>query len=72
MTKKVPAIEVKNTELDKPVFIIENNGNVFWLKGGKMIQVKVDKELAQAFAAAVIKISGVKWDVLIDEIRKGH
>jgi len=69
MENEAPAIYIKNKE-QKEIFRFETDGKVFWLKNGKMVQAKIDKELAQAFEYCVIQMSGFSASKLIKKIRE--
>src|SRR3990167_11533797 len=53
------SIKTNNTtESSGECMRIENDGKVFWLKNGEMVQATMDTELAQAFALVVVSMSG--------------
>jgi len=66
--KKYSAIQIKDKE-QKEVLRIETNGDIFWLKNGKMTKVKMDKELSLAFSYCVTVMSGMSPDKLIEKIK---
>lgn len=67
--KKKPAIMIEDSSAEE-LFRIENDGRVFWLKDGKTVQAKIDKDLGQAFAYVITKMGGYVLLDLIKEIKK--
>lgn len=52
--KKEDKILITSAEADTEIFRIEDDGRVFWRpEGGKLVEAKVDADLALAFSAAI-------------------
>ena len=54
------------------VFRVENSGDIYWKKNGKMVKVEMEKDLALAFALVVSSLAGYGFPELMERIRKGE
>lgn len=63
-----PIIEISAS--NKEVMRIENDGRIFYRHKGKMVQVKMPKDLALAFAVSIEAISGLPHKKLMKKIRE--
>lgn len=62
-----PAISCMKDNVE--MFRIEQSGKVFWKKDGhKMVQAKIDKDLAQVFAYAIVVMTGMDSKEYIKKI----
>ncbi len=60
------ALLIQNDEGEE-IFSIESNGEVHWMKNGKLVKVKTNKELSLSFAKAleeVVKLSNAYKETL--------
>jgi len=64
-----PSIKFSDVNTD-PVMEMHANGDVFWMKDGKLTKAEVDKDLAQAFLFTTQTMAGKSVEAVTNEIRK--
>ncbi len=62
---------------EKKVFEIDKDGKVFWLKGGKFVQAKMDTDLSLAFMVAITTRlgylkPGMSYKSVIEKLKTGE
>ncbi|MCK9578722.1 hypothetical protein M0R01_04530 [bacterium] len=68
MENKIILLQIKNSE-NNEIFRIENDGTVRWLKNGKLVIAKTDKDLGRAFGIVLFEMTGVSYRVFLEQYK---